>query len=140
MKTYTVDLINIPTGMSEDIRQFCVPILEVALLRGETEYNFDNEFLYSLLDTKLSENEEKVILYNAQRYLDDKRHYPDPELTDRYQEELERGCLYFVDKFLYLNQLHATHIVGKDIWKIELVPLTVSLWKLIKYYHPEKDK
>lgn len=126
----TIDLINAPVGYAEDIEVFCLPIIEVALLRGETEFNFDPDYLYEMLDKNISEKEEEIILYNARRYLCDNRIGDDPAPYDAYQEEFEHGCQYFISDFLRLNQLHALFNLDRDVWKIKLKRIVKGRWSL----------
>lgn len=126
----TIDLINAPIGYSKDIEEFCLPVIEVALLRGENEYSFDPDFLYELLDKEIRYKEEQIILYNARRYLCDNRIGDDPEPYDAYQEEFEHGCKYFIEDFLKINQLHALFNLEKEVWKIKLKPIVPGRWVL----------
>lgn len=128
----TIDLINVPTGYSKDITDFCVPVLEMALLRGENEYTFDPDFFFEFLDRQLQEQSELIVLYNARRYLCDNRMGDEPEPYDAYQNEFEHGCKYFIEAFLDLNQLKAIHNLGKDVWNVTLKPITPSLWQMTR--------
>lgn len=126
----TIDLINVPVGYSKDIETFCAPIIEVALLRGETEYSFDPDFLFELLDKQIREKEEEIILYNARRYLCDSRLMDDPEPYEAYQEEFEHGCNHFISDFLQMNQLHSLFNLERDVWKIKLKPIVNGRWAM----------
>lgn len=116
----TIDLIKIPYGYAKDIRDFCQPILEVAMSRGETSGEFDDDFFYELLETHLSNKAEEVILYNARWHFSNDLDMLDREIEPFYEKVFEEGCRYFIGDFLKLNQLHAVRGQKSDVWKIEI--------------------
>jgi len=131
--SYSIDLIHVPIGYSDDVHEFCKPILEVALIKGESDITFDTEFFYELLERRNADNDQARIVYNAQQYLDQgirpkyAAMYQDP-----FSDEFEQGCLYFIKDFLRMNLIHSTGMMKSNAWKIELQQVTKNAWKIIK--------
>jgi len=126
----TIDLIKLPTGYSRDIRDFCQPILEVAMSRGETTGGFDDDFFYELLETHLSTKAEEVILYNARWHLGNNLYMLDREIEPFYEKVFEEGCRFFIGDFLKLNQLHVVRGQKSDVWKIEIKMIAEQVGQL----------
>lgn len=126
----TIDLIKIPPGYTSDIHEFCSPVLEVAMLRGEKAGTFDDDFFYEVLETHLAENEQRIILHNAHRFLEQKLHFMDREFEPFYEKEFEIGCRHFIRDFLHINQLHTVRGLKSDVWKISIKPLPGNMWQL----------
>jgi len=126
----TIDLIKIPTGYSHDIQEFCAPVLEVAMLRGEREGTFDDDFFFEVLDKHLAENEQRVILFNAHRFLENRLYLMGADIPHSYEEEFETGCTHFIKDFLHINQLKTLIGLKGDVWQIKIKPLPGNHWQL----------
>lgn len=126
----TTDIISAPKGYSQDIIDFCTPVLEVALFRGESHKTFDDEFFFEMLDKEFAHNEQQRILHNAQRYLGDRMWMNDGSIYDITENEFEEGCRSFVKEFLYSNQLKSIIACKDDAWILKIRPICEGRWAL----------
>lgn len=137
MEKYKADVLSIPTGYSEDIRNFAVSVLEVAMLRGETSKTFDDDYFYEQLEQYLTKESLNIEARFADRFLGETlwANLPDYNATTYldFVDEFELGVRRFISEFLDTNRTTINIFMSLPIWKIELKQISNQKW-LVHHY------
>lgn len=129
--SHKTDVVKTPKGYSSDIEAFVIPILTLAVMRGETDSHFNDDVFYEMFDKKIQKEDDLIQLAYARRCLDedDRNRVFNHELTyEKYVEQFELGAKAFVEEFLIINKGIIRTLLRKDVCEIKISQLVSGQW------------